>query len=189
VHRFGIDTLMLLLALGAMQAPVHAQDAFLRCAGIEDANARLACFDAASGRPERAAKGEVAVQTAGSLAPVAAQAALPTQSAPAVPTAAQARPNLTPEQAVADFGLSAQMLQKAAGTDQISAVVKSVGDQAYIGRWVVTLDNGQVWEQRETTAATKRPRPGDEVTIKEASLGSYLMITAGRGSSRVKRVR
>jgi hypothetical protein len=53
----------------------------------------------------------------------------------------------------------------------------------------VTLDNGQVWEQRETTPPARRPKPGDPVTIEKSSFGSYLMVAPGRGSNRVKRVR
>ena len=75
------------------------------------------------------------------------------------------------------------------GAEKISAVVRSVGSQSHYGRWVVTLDNGQVWEQRETTAEAKRPRPGDAVTIEKSSFGSYLLVAPGRGSNRVKRVR
>lgn len=68
----------------------------------------------------------------------------------------------------------------------MSATVVAVGSHQ-VGRWVVTLDNGQVWEQRETTAAAQRPRPGDAVTVRKASLGSYMMSVAGRGASRVRR--
>lgn len=72
--------------------------------------------------------------------------------------------------------------------DEIFGTVVSVGGQSHYGRWVVTLDNGQVWEQRETAAESRRPKPGDMVKIKKASLGSYLLSAPNRGSSRVRRV-
>lgn len=170
----------LFLALAAWHVPTLAADSIEHCVAIEDGAARLACFDAATGRPDRA--GLQRHDTA-----VAATAATTPASPPAAaPTAAR---NRTPEQAAAEFGLSAAALAREQGIYEIAAVVQSVEQSSHIGRWVVTLDNGQVWEQRETTAPARRPRPGDQVTIKEASLDSYLLNAPGRGASRVRRIR
>jgi len=72
---------------------------------------------------------------------------------------------------------------------EIVATVVAVQAHSHVGRWIVTLDNGQVWEQRETTPEARRPRVGDKVTIREAAFGSYLLQAPNRGSNRVKRVR
>jgi hypothetical protein len=160
----------LCFALAGWLPSLQADEGVAHCVAIDDAVARLACFDEATGRAGRAAVGPAPAAETPAPAPVFGQAA-------ASPTAAD----------VERFGLSAQQFDNAPSA--ISAVVRSVDPHPHVGRWVVTLDNGQVWEQRETTAAAKRPRPGDQVTIQESSFGSYLMIAPGRGSSRVKRIR
>jgi hypothetical protein len=74
--------------------------------------------------------------------------------------------------------------------DRIRARVVTVGNQSRPGRWVITLDNGQVWAQRDTPRPeANRPRPGDEVTIRRASLGSFLLTATARGTFRVARVK
>lgn len=55
------------------------------------------------------------------------------------------------------------------------------------GKHVVTLDNGQVWGERSLDAAF-RVRAGDRVRIQAAAMGSYLMITPERRSTRVTRL-
>jgi hypothetical protein len=154
----------------------------MQCVDIDDDQARLACFDVASGRPDRAGKFRSAV----------GPPQQPVPSAPPMPTTAgtSGPMPLPTERSDVDFGLSAaQRSAPESGPGAITAKVTSVAAQAHIGRWVVTLDNGQVWQQRETTAESHKPRPGDEVTIREATFGSYLLYAPGRGSSRVKRVR
>ena len=53
-------------------------------------------------------------------------------------------------------------------------------------RTQVTLDNGQIWEYQDD------PDPllsiGDSVTIKHATLGSFLLITPAKHSHRVRRM-
>jgi hypothetical protein len=154
-----------------------ASDATLACKGIADPAARLECYDLASGY-----KADAAAPAGGVVAGAAASAA-------ALPATAVPKAAAEPVDAAATFGLSRE---KIAETQQesveLTGTVAAVNEQAHPGRWVVTLSNGQVWEQRETTAASKRPRPGDAVTIRKASLGSYMMAVAGRGSSRVRRI-
>jgi hypothetical protein len=50
----------------------------------------------------------------------------------------------------------------------------------------VVLDNGQTWAFIEPEP---RLRPGDTVTIKRASFGSFLMLTPSRRSYRVERLK
>ena len=52
------------------------------------------------------------------------------------------------------------------------------------GTVTVSLDNGQTWTYHDPEA---RLKSGDEVTIRHASLGSYLMTTPGRHTYRVRR--
>lgn len=171
---------MLLFVLATWQVPAHAADSLSHCVAIEDAAARLACFDAATGRPDRAGleRADTAVATV----------AAPT-TAPQATAKPQAVPNRTPEQAAAEFGLSAAVLAEERGVTGISATVRSVDQSAQVGRWKVTLDNGQVWEQRETGTDARRPKAGEQVQIEQAALGSYLMRVPGKGTHRVRRVR
>ena len=157
-----------LFGFGLCAQVATAADPGSDCVGIDDDRARLACYDRALGR----------VPPIGAIAPAAAPAAA---SAPAAALPAQAEQN---------FGLSASQQRTAEGAPtEIVATVASVQSHSYVGRWIVTLDSGQVWEQRETTPEARRPRVGDKVTIREATFGSYLLTAPGRGSSRVKRIR
>ena len=174
---------LILFALGLGFPAAHAADTAAKCLGIDDDRARLACYDEAYGRTATTHASAPAVAAG---APVAATAATA-----AAATATPARPPApTPEQARQNFGLSAEkVLGPQGGPTEIKAKVAAVQANEITGRAVVTLDNGQVWQQVEETRATKRPRAGDEVIIREASLDSYLMVTPERGSARVRRVR
>jgi hypothetical protein len=54
------------------------------------------------------------------------------------------------------------------------------------GKIQADLDNGQAWELDE---ADPLLAPGDAVTIRRATLGSYLLITPSKRSHRVRRTR
>jgi hypothetical protein len=56
------------------------------------------------------------------------------------------------------------------------------------GRFVATLANGQVWAQSELEPAASVV-VGDIVTVRPASLGSYLIVTKAGIATRVKRVK
>jgi hypothetical protein len=159
-----------------------------QCVAIDDDPARLACYDEIAGRASRHAA-ERAEPAAPPVAAAASAAAAPAVVAsPPAPAAATTAASTTgPQQSEENFGLSAEQMKNT--PERITAVVRSVGSQSHYGRWVVTLDNGQVWEQRETTPPAKRPKPGDVVTIEKSSFGSYMLVAPGRGSNRVKRVR
>jgi hypothetical protein len=56
------------------------------------------------------------------------------------------------------------------------------------GRFIVTLDNGTVWSQSQNKRDV-RVAVGDNITLRKASLGSYLLVTRDGVSTRVKRDR
>jgi hypothetical protein len=56
------------------------------------------------------------------------------------------------------------------------------------GRFVVTLDNGTVWSQSRRKPDV-RVAVGDNITLKKATLGSYLLVTRDGVSTSVKRDR
>jgi hypothetical protein len=96
-----------------------------------------------------------------------------------------------------DLGVTNQMLhekQRAAGISapspkvlDLSAVVQTVALAAH-GKFVVTLDNGQVWAQQEEVDFPLAA--GDRITIRRGMLGAlYLAKTGQNLTTRVGRVR
>ncbi len=146
-----------------------AADAAAHCRTLSDGVARLSCYDRAFG----------VVVPAGTAAMAAPAADKPVIAA----------------DTEAGFGLTAeQREQRSQGRSEsrrelteVSATVSDI-KQLRGGRFTLTLDNGQVWQQRETDASMFI-EVGDTVTIKKAVLGSYLLVTEGRRSTKVARVR
>jgi len=163
--------LVLLAGLAAAGEAGGAHD----CAKIPDDSARLACYDAAFGKPASAPR-------SGAVQASAAAAAATTTVTPAS----------DPAKARQEFGLSetdkrALDPAKADEPSSISATVAGVKKRP-TGEWVVTLQDGQVWVQSEsyTKAIVKA---GDVVTIRKASLGSYVLVSANRVAMRVRRIK
>jgi FtsP/CotA-like multicopper oxidase with cupredoxin domain len=163
------------------------------CVAVSDDTARLACYDRAYGRnaagKSAATAGAVAAGTA--AAPKSPAVATPktVQAAPAAPAAA------TPKDPVAEFGLTeaakqakdpAKAAEAAKAPTSVTAKVISLRFKKY-GEFVVTLDNGQVWEQNEPMPSAI-VRVGDTVTVKKAVLGSYTLVTAAKVATKVHRV-
>lgn len=79
-------------------------------------------------------------------------------------------------------GLGAEQLAKprteAAPEQEVRATIAALRQNAE-GRMVFTLDNGQVWLQRDS--ASVRLKAGDVVTVKPGALGTYNLIGGGPG--------
>ncbi len=174
-HR--MTTVVLLAAFWHLN--VFAHDAGFECRQIGDADARLKCYDA---QVDNAPSG---VRSSTADAAPSSPGATAKSTAGALPVPVNTGPGTE-----ATFGLSATQLTKTpeAEASLTGKVAKVSGHPSHIGRWVVTLENGQVWEQRETTPANKRPRQGDTVVIEKGVLGSFVMTIRGRGKSSVKRI-
>lgn len=142
-----------------------------RCAALEDDAARLACYDAAFGGPASAP----------------ASVAEPTAA-----TAATAAPASSASRAQQEFGLSEADKRAAdpAQPEAPSSITAKVADarKRPTGEWVVMLEDGQVWVQAESTTKAI-VKAGDEVTIRKAALGSYVLVSANRVAMRVRRSR
>lgn len=169
------------IMLAAAAASARAADtgrgpeAARECVAIDDASARLACYDEALGRVTAPA---TAVTVSGGAS----------AAATAVPASAEVA------RAVDEFGLTETAKrkrdpEKARETmpDSISATVAQVSFRP-TGEVVVTLDNEQVWVQAEAVTISVRVKAGDAVTIRKAALGSYTLLTPSRSSIRVRRV-
>jgi hypothetical protein len=129
----------------------------LKCTELRDDAARLACYD-------RTVPGLRA------LPPQAAAVAQPPKSpAPPVP----------PEQRFGAERLNKEDKQAALAEDveTINATLKDAYERSP-GRWVFTLDNGQVWQQ-VVTQSLNGVKPGRKVTIEKGVFGSYNLRVDG----------
>ncbi len=157
------------------------------CVEIDEDAARLECYDRVAGRASRREPTAVAgAASAAPTAPMPVSAAAPVAaSVPAAPAAADV---------ARDFGLSdADVKRRDAeqGAESppksITRTVESVSRDAY-DRFVITLDDGQVWAQTEQKSGTY-PRPGDSVTITQGPMGGFGLRSERFGTVRVRRLK
>jgi hypothetical protein len=164
------------------------QDSLESCARISDDARRLACYD---GLAERVMQGPAAAATPSPAPGTTPEIATVLAPAPA-PAAAAAPPVAAAPVAVdrvAEFGLSEQARKEREPekwVESVTARVTNVGQTAS-DRYVITLDNGQVWVQSETNTRAILA-PGDTVTIKRAALGSFKLSGPRSVFWRVKRL-
>jgi len=159
--------MILLAPLGSAVAaePVAPLAKPSACASVADPTARLACYDAESGR----------VATAPSVAPVRepASAATSTEGPPSRVSA------VSP--AEASFGDTGQLPGDTEGRrhmpSQLEAYVKRVASLPN-GRYRLTLNNNQVWQTTESDWAVEF-NPEDAVTIARLPLGGYQIALSG----------
>jgi hypothetical protein len=151
---------------------------FGSCTRVDDSTARLACYDRAAGRPSM------------TTAPPAATAG-PVRTAPVAPPAPAAPPAAVDP--VAKFGAADTVVAKRQASvekdevKQVEAKVAAVRKRA-TGQHILTLDNGQVWEQTETRSEPQYA-VGDVVVIRRGLLGSFILTLAkGSPSSRARRI-
>ena len=174
-----------LMALAAPGFVAAGGERGVECAAIDDPSARLACYDAAFPRPAPGSRG---VPPA---APAVVQTPASAAIAPAVLPATV--PAARPASEAEEFGLSER--QRAAREPQpekppataVTAAVTAVR-KLPTGYLRIDLDNDQAWQQTEIDPNI-RLRTGDRVTIRKAALGSFLLETPGRFSTRVRRVK
>lgn len=161
--------LLALTAILTFPGPVVAdsdlQAAMLRCAAIEGSAQRLSCFDA-----QVAALAQPTQTTAASQA-TAAQRQSEDDAFGMNATVAAGKPQVEKAPTPAALTLSVTRLQ-----------------QRSSGAFVVTLENGQIWEQPRAERGL-RVKVGDTVTIKRGALGSFRMIARGNKAYKVQRVR
>jgi hypothetical protein len=95
--------------------------------------------------------------------------------------------------ALRDFGLNKMQLRESQpermqviAPDRIEAKVVRVREVAD-GRRSVTLDNDQVWLLTENSSKGWL-EDGDQVVVREAAFGSYMLVTPGRIALRARRI-
>jgi len=146
------------LILAVAQAAAAPQMAVHTCAAVSGASQRLACYDAA-------------------FPPVRGAVDMASEK----------------ERALKEFGLNKAQLRVrdpdrmgVVAPDRIEASVARMSVRS-TGERVVTLDSGQVWLLTEVTM--KGPlRIGDRVTIREAAMGSHMLLTPRKIALRARRI-
>ena len=93
-----------------------------------------------------------------------------------------------------EFGFTDKALARNGGQsatssapDSVTAAVTSLARRRD-GKFVVTLDNAQVWAQSEINSQAD-VEIGDSVVVRRGALGSYLLVTRAGIGTRVKRVK
>jgi hypothetical protein len=183
----------MVLALPVIAAPVDTGE-LARCHAMPTRDERLDCYEALAAAAVPAGPTAPSVSPAAGPAATVAVPAGPTAStvsSGAAPAATSAGPAASPAGSFdpddpSNFGLNRHQVEPHPGAP---SAVKSIVSQMTEDRMhniTVVLDNGQTWAFIEPEP---RLRPGDSVTIKRASLGSFLMLTPSRRSYRVERVK
>ena len=149
------------------------------CRSIAGDDARLVCYDALADKQ---------AQSVSTPEPDGQSPATAAIAAAAAPPAPAALPPPSPEELFGRNAVQSDDAVRSAGgvgrLEEITATLAGVHVAPY-GKLVLMLDNGQVWSQIDTT--TLDVKNGDEVRIRRASLGSYLLTPAD--SNRAIRVR
>lgn len=156
------------------------------CRDLTDDDVRLICYDAAVDRSKQGAYSNPAAAPAKQPAPVPAEPANPSAVAGTAAAAGTAA-SLSQEDL---FGKSGDEVERTVEEvtgderiDSLSATVTRLHQYNY-DRVLITLDNGQVWKQVDSSSL--RVRVGDAVDIERASLGSFMLRK--KGSKRSMRV-
>ena len=113
------------------------------------------------------------------IAAVAPEPVVPVQAAAATPATAPAAAPAASER----FGLELKQAP-VEQLEQLRATVVKRKKDPY-GKWVITLDNGQVWKQSESASFRF---PSEQVTIERGVLGAFYLRADGQNKSiKVKR--
>jgi hypothetical protein len=174
------------LAAGMAPVTVCAGDSLAECARVQDDLARLACYDRLAGRAPAVQAATPAVPAPALAAPAAAPAVQASAGA-AQPQTATAPAASAP---AADFGLSPRAIEERDPSKKVESITGTVTgvSQNASGRYVVELDNGQVWVQSESNSYPVL-KTGDTVTIKRGAIGSFVLSGPRSVWWRVRRVR
>ena len=186
IRRLALST-AILAACAAGGALAEDPNGLTQCSNLSNTAERLACYDRLAGRAS-------ASKAPPSSPAAAAPAAPPVSAAPAAAAPAAAPPVPARASNANDFGLSKVQKERADGAASSSpAEIKSITARVTgfrkgpSGRPRVLLDNGQSWEYEED--GDYLLAVGDSVTIRRASLGSFLVVTPSKLVHRVRRIR
>jgi hypothetical protein len=157
---------------GEARAQQSMTDKLYACIGMTDAQARLACYDAAVGELKQAqSQGDVAVVSRADVQ--------------------QARKDSFGFSAPPQASVTAAITAPAAAEPEIDNVKVTItgATKRADGKYRFTLDNGQVWDQTDTVKLRLLPDAPFAGEIRKAALGSFFLKPADKTAVRVKRVK
>jgi hypothetical protein len=189
--------ILLVTGLFSLQATADdsLEDRLRACADEKDDAARLSCYDKASNPPAPPAAPVAEKAPEPARAPEPAPEPAPAPEPPSEPATAAAAVPEAPEPAadpVAEFGMNPELEAKKPDEEkkkelrEISALVIEVSQRTR-GQLVVTLDNGQVWTEKEAEPYL-RVKVGDTIVIKRNRMGGYRLVGRGNRTSAVTRI-
>src|SRR5215469_8545622 len=121
---------------------------------------------------------------------VAALAAAPLAAAPP-PQPVKAEGRAQELQKLLDCRKIADNTQRLACFDAASAAMDQAEVEAVrqngAGKWVIRLEDGATWTQVDSNDITPDPKIGEEVEIRRAALGSYMLVLPHHRSFRAHR--
>lgn len=180
-----------MVAVSVLADAADLPDRLHACAQQQDRELRLACFDAEVARLPDAGAGaqsSVSAQTNSRVpAPTDRVEGNASAAAPAVKAGDPGETNAPKDDQ--QFGVRGGALaqkQVSRAPSGISSRVSAVKLQPR-GELVLTLDNGQVWQQTEAIPGFPVTQ-GDVVAIKTGALGSYRLVAPSGRVTRVTRV-
>jgi hypothetical protein len=186
IRRLALS-MAILAACAAGGALAEDPNGLTQCSSIANTAERLACYDRLAGRASAKAPPSSPAAAAPAAAPVVSAAPVGAAPPAAAPVPARAS-------TANDFGLSKVQKERADGAASSSpAEIKSITARVTgfrkgpSGRPRVLFDNGQTWEYEED--GDYLLAVGDPVTIRRASLGSFLLVTPSKLVHRVRRIR
>ncbi len=141
------------------------------CGQISQAEARLACFD-------------------GLVKGIATSIVLPTRKEAALVAVPTAVEQVKPSKAEQVDDFAKEHLKKTSTEQGLDSITSSVTKlkQLIRGQWVLTLENGQQWQQKDSTKI--KLKVGDTVRMKKAAMGAvYLYKEGSHRNIRVKRLK
>lgn len=145
--------------------------AVVDCRKVADAAARVACYDAAVDRLDRAeASGDVVVVDREEARKVRRE------------TFGLQLPSLDV------FGRALGDEAETADADRIVEAVKSASRLAY-GQWMLELQSGAVWRQIDDRTLNRAPHPGSTAEIRKGAFGGFFMKVDGQPAIKVRRDR
>ncbi len=155
------------------------------CASIETDTDRLACYDLAVGRLKQAEDaGEITTVSRREVEEVRKDSfglSLPSLPALAMPKLGGARDG-DDDSGKGDDGVNAG--------DELSTIESAVlrVDEDPFGKLIVTLENGQVWQQTGSRSVYVSSRGPQTAVVRRAALGSFMMKIGNGRSFRAKRL-
>ncbi|MBD3837070.1 hypothetical protein [Brevundimonas sp.] len=141
-------------------------DQLIRCRSVQDVATRLSCYDAATAAFETATStGSVVVLDRAEVEASQRQA----------------------------FGFDINVLNPFAREgrpEEISSITSTLQSARQIGagkKWLVTLEDGSTWLQIDSSSPYVRRETGQEIRVRRASLGSFMMTVGSSSAFRVRR--